>query len=109
MNKIMKNEHLCLFLFQVLIVLASLIELLSRGYSELTLTFIVIEAVILLLSFIGMKLKLYMLYMISSILFIVGAILLICFPSYVSFTVFIMASISLIAEIGLFIRSLLHK
>ena len=36
-------------------------------FSTLTLTFIVIEAIILLLSFIGMKLKLYMLYMIYTV------------------------------------------
>ncbi|MCR4698420.1 MAG: hypothetical protein K5762_03535 [Bacilli bacterium] len=109
MKWVMKHEFVSLFLCQVVIVLASLIELFIRGYSELTWTFLVVEAILLLLSFIGMKLKLYILYILASILFIIGAILLICFPSYISFTVLILASLSLVGETGLLIRSLLKK
>ena len=109
MKWIMKQNFLCLFLYQILMVLASLIELFARSYTELTLTFLVVEVLVLLLSFIGMKKKIYILSIFASSLCLAGAILLVCFPNYVSFAVFILTSIALVWESASLILSIIRR
>ena len=109
MKWIFKNDHLFLFLLHTSTLLISLVELWIRGYSELTLTFLVVGLLSLVFCFIGWKTKLYPFFLLSSILFITLSILMIGFPNYISFSTLIFSCISLLTGSFLFVRHLVLK
>lgn len=109
MKKLRKDSSLFLFLFSVFCMGMVIQETLLQGYTELTLTVFVGSLFISLLSFFFCFLHISLLYFFCFALGIVGCILLVGYPDYVSYSGFICYGVGLILSVFFFIKDIKRK
>lgn len=98
MKRIFSRDLLLLLLGHVALLFAAFIEIWARGYAEFTLTLFVAGLFAMALALLAFFLKKRWLFFLPTILLLTGAVLLILFPSYVSFTGFVFGGLLLVGE-----------
>ncbi|MCD8294777.1 MAG: hypothetical protein LUE27_06015 [Clostridia bacterium] len=99
MKKVFSLFNLILMIVILVACWGEFILCFARGYEEFWATILIPSVIITALCIAGYKTRLKWLYAIGSVIIIVGAVLLIGFPSYIMYLGLILGAISLVAEI----------
>ena len=101
MEKVKKYLNIALFASLLAACWAEFILCFARGYEELWYTILVPSVIVTVLAAFALKTRFKWLYFIGTAVVLVGAVLLIGFPSYVMYVALVCGGLSLVAEVFL--------